>query len=197
MQHPQVILFLVLQNRPIGSVNIYVSKLKTAHNNLWIAIKSAFLILCVFNIATSLVYYTPFFNSLYIERYLDVPAFFTIIPIFLTQVNSSIYNFLFSFSPEYYKFLVLLIGAPILEEFEFRYLVYRASKTNSKTYKILISLISTIIFMACHPVPVGFMLCIGSLALISCHLICKTQRLWPSIVLHMTYNLIVISFPVF
>lgn len=84
-----------------------------------------------------------------------------------------------------------ILGAPILEEIEFRSLILLSAKRASLKTKICLSILTSLIFAMCHGVPIGFMSVIFCMGLISCWLINSTKRLWPSMIFHSMYNTIV------
>ncbi|MCB1228768.1 MAG: CPBP family intramembrane metalloprotease [Verrucomicrobiae bacterium] len=85
--------------------------------------------------------------------------------------------------------LLLSVGlAPVAEEFLFRGLLYRSLEREWKSWRAMVG--SAAYFAIYHP-PVSWLPVFG-LGLLSAFLFKRTGRLWACVVLHATYNLVVI-----
>lgn len=110
----------------------------------------------------------------------------------LIDLNSFFYSFLPYVFGWVWPLIVTCVGAPILEEIEFRGALLWLTKIGAKrNIRIIYAILSSIIFALCHTVPLGYMVTIGAMGLLSCWLVTKTKRLWPSVALHSLYNLTV------
>jgi membrane protease YdiL (CAAX protease family) len=109
----------------------------------------------------------------------------------LIDANSYIYGLFLPVFGKYLTVTKLVILGPILEEIQFRLLPCIITKYNKKL-AICIGLFTNVLFTACHVVPIGFLINIFLVGLISTWLVIKTKKIYPSMLLHGLYNLMVL-----
>lgn len=132
-------------------------------------------------------YGTTLHTILYTKEIVSYPWLLEVFVNQLVSLNSYIYVLL-GIS---WRFFAPIVGAPILEELEFRGGIYLIRNKKSKVLKVFLSVLTTLLFVLCHSVPVGYWFTIGSIGLISCWLVFRTKKLWPSMALHAIYNTLV------
>lgn len=110
----------------------------------------------------------------------------------IVDINMWVYEWFIPFFGTKTPLLIGIFLAPILEELEFRGIIYKYQNAN-KYIKYGLVFLSTLLFGLAHHVPIAFTITIMTMALLSCHLIFKTKKLYFSIFLHALYNSIVFA----
>jgi len=138
---------------------------------------------------------TWIFQALFVDR-LAYPDWFILFVYCLIKANTFIYGLITHFLGIKAAWITSVILAPILEEIEFRGIIYKIKDTTNNFLKYGLVSLTSIIFGLCHCVPIGFTCIIISMGFLCCWLVLKTKRLWTSIALHSTYNLLIIIYTI-
>lgn len=144
-----------------------------------------------FTFVAIVTYLTPIFPYLFTYK-LALPVFITALIHIIISFNNLIYTFVLNglFGPSGIL-LSPFLGAPIIEELQFRGLPWLLRHHNSKYLKMGIAILTTLFFILCHAVPLGAMFSIGCVGIASCWMVHKTKKLWPSMIFHSLYNIFV------
>lgn len=164
----------------------FLDKFERAINNFIIGFALIICILALHNICFVLT--TGALHAFLYDKMLFVyPKVLNLFINILIIINSSVYHLLL---PNKYV-LYSTIGAPILEELEFRSPSWFFRNHPSKYLKAGIAIFTSVVFGLCHVVPLVPTLCITLLGLVSCWMVNRTKKLWLSMALHSIYNCIV------
>lgn len=147
------------------------------------------MILCL-GFTALIIQLTPWY-SLFYKVPITVPFWLKIPFSILSWINSWIYYIIFGLN--YVYSLSAIIGAPILEELEWRgplYLINKKYNLSEKT-KIILSSLSSLLFAMWHGLSIIGTINITIVGLVLSWLIFKTKKLWCSISVHSLYNLLV------
>lgn len=147
------------------------------------------IVILVYSLVLIAIHGTAFYALLFNKSlFAFYPEFLKTFIYWISSFNHSVYQMLGLGG----KVLSPVVGAPILEELEFRGPLLLFGKRLSKIARYALIVVSSVVFALCHGTPLGFMSIIFAVALISCWLVSVTRRIWPSMVFHGIYNSIVI-----
>lgn len=138
-------------------------------------------------------YDTSLFNFFY-TRIRDLEfvnnSISTLIRALLMTINDLLsWPLMFLPNEENMRLFSAFFRAPIVEEIEFRgFLFVFSSKLSDRNYYFL-AIFSSILFVIVHPTNILNMFDIFTFGMLSSWLIRETRQIWPSMLMHSTYNM--------
>lgn len=145
--------------------------------------------LIAFNFLFVFIEDTRFFHPIFIFNNF-YPIWFLHFVNYIVTFNSFFYAFL-PFPAKYLGLATPIIGAPIMEELEFRGPIWLVRHSKNKWFKYGLVIITSLLFGLCHRRGIAPTLLICTMGFISSGLVLKTKRIWPSQILHGLYNALV------
>lgn len=142
-------------------------------------------------VSKSYGYFIPLFC---VDIYQFLPNWFIAIRDFMVSGHCYIYSWFPFIFGNLSQYAVPIIGAPLIEEVEFRGAIWFFRKSTNLIFKISISILTSIIFALFHNIAFMGMITVGCVGLICCWLVFRTKSLWPAMVLHGLYNCAAIFF---